>query len=293
MVLGRKNGRRKARAHPGDTGRRTSHLIKHAVRRALAQRRASLYVELSENLASKRLTLLDNVERLGRLVQLNDAEKSIVTFAAAMSCIAPFRSACVLDEQPLSDDDLATLLSALSGHSFEDLRKGFRHDALLPTSGLVEIDHKESISEKITLGRSLRGIVLDQFASDEELGRRVLLPAKPGTLTLEHFPHLQADAQLILNYLAGVAQTQTAGVNVLLYGPPGTGKTEFAKALAKQAGLTLYEIAYADDDGDPDDGEERLRNLNFCQRALAGSPNIWARMPPTPRRWQPLPNWMI
>lgn len=274
MVLGRKNGRRKARAHPGDVGRRASHLIKRAVRRILEQRRASLYVELSEKLASKRLTLLDNIERLGRLVQLNDAEKSILTFAAAMSCTEPFRSACIPDENALSDEDLAMLLSALSGHSFEDLRKALRRDALLPTSGLIELHHREEdLQDKITLGRGMRGIMLDQFASDEELIRRVLQPTRAGTLTLEHFPHLQADAQLILNYLAGVAQTQTAGANVLLYGPPGTGKTEFAKALAVQAGLTLYEIAFADDNGDPNDGEDRLRNLNLCQRALAGKPH--------------------
>ena len=39
------------------------------------------------------------------------------------------------------------------------------------------------------------------------------------------------------------------GVNVLLYGPPGTGKTELAKVAAQAAGLELYEVEYADRDG--------------------------------------------
>ena len=38
------------------------------------------------------------------------------------------------------------------------------------------------------------------------------------------------------------------GVNILLYGPPGTGKTELAKVRAA-AGLELYEVEYADRDG--------------------------------------------
>ena len=44
---------------------------------------------------------------------------------------------------------------------------------------------------------------------------------------------------------------------VVLLGPPGCGKTELAKALMASLGITLYEITYADDDGDPIDGEQR------------------------------------
>ena len=39
------------------------------------------------------------------------------------------------------------------------------------------------------------------------------------------------------------------GVNILLYGPPGTGKTELAKVVAQAAGLELFEVEYADRDG--------------------------------------------
>jgi MoxR-like ATPase len=35
----------------------------------------------------------------------------------------------------------------------------------------------------------------------------------------------------------------------LLYGPPGTGKTELAKVVAQAAGLELFEVEYADRDG--------------------------------------------
>ncbi len=272
----RRRGRSKSRYHdPHKNKAAVPQVLQRKLRQVLKERRASLYAELNANLAGKRLILLENVERLGRLVQLSDVEKSILSFAAAISCFAPFHNASILCNNRVSDDDLSLLLAALSGHSFEAVRKALRRDALLPTANLIDMDHdEEDLADKLSLNRNLCNFMLDQFASDEDLGRQMLSPATPGTLTLTQFPHLAEHAQLLLDYLAGVAQTQTAGANILLYGPPGTGKTEFAKALAKEAGLALYEIGHADGDDDPNDGEDRLQHLNFCQRALSNKPGV-------------------
>ena len=64
------------------------------------------------------------------------------------------------------------------------------------------------------------------------------------------------------------------GVNVLLYGPPGTGKTELAKVAAQAAGLELYEVEYADRDGNSLSGRDRYRSLQISQVFLKGSPNV-------------------
>jgi DNA polymerase III delta prime subunit len=61
------------------------------------------------------------------------------------------------------------------------------------------------------------------------------------------------------------------GVNVLLYGPPGTGKTELAKVCAAAAGLELYEVEYADRDGNSLGGRDRYRSLQISQVFLKGS----------------------
>jgi DNA polymerase III delta prime subunit len=63
-------------------------------------------------------------------------------------------------------------------------------------------------------------------------------------------------------------------VNVLLYGPPGTGKTELAKVCAREAGLELYEVEYADRDGHSLSGRDRYRSLQISQVFLKGSP-MW------------------
>ena len=65
-----------------------------------------------------------------------------------------------------------------------------------------------------------------------------------------------------------------SGVNVLLYGPPGTGKTELAKVCAAAAGLELYEVEYADRDGNSLSGRDRYRSLQISQVFLKGSQDV-------------------
>ena len=61
---------------------------------------------------------------------------------------------------------------------------------------------------------------------------------------------------------------------MLLYGPPGTGKTELAKVVAQAAGLDLYEVEYADRDGNSLSGRDRYRSLQISQVFLKGSPHV-------------------
>ena len=52
--------------------------------------------------------------------------------------------------------------------------------------------------------------------------------------------------------------------NILLYGAPGTGKTSFAKTLAKELGLTSFEIKQGDDNGKNMTSESRMIGIQFC-----------------------------
>jgi SpoVK/Ycf46/Vps4 family AAA+-type ATPase len=64
----------------------------------------------------------------------------------------------------------------------------------------------------------------------------------------------------VLVRLLQKAGRKAVGVNVLLYGPPGTGKTELAKVVAQAAGLELFEVEYADRDGNSLSGRDRYRS---------------------------------
>ena len=225
--------------------------------------------ELVDQGISPDLPLFQNVERLGRMVHLNETEQAILTFAACLSCFTSFNEFISNCSISLRDDAMASLLSSLTGQPAKSIRKALRCDSVLITSGLISLEHDETDLEgKITMVNDLQAVMLDVLASDDELSRRVLRPSKPAILTLADFNHLAPDIELLIAYLAGGQKIQAKGINILLYGPPGTGKTEFAKALAAHCGLNLFDIGFADEDGDPLSGEQRLHSLTFCQRAL-------------------------
>jgi SpoVK/Ycf46/Vps4 family AAA+-type ATPase len=80
--------------------------------------------------------------------------------------------------------------------------------------------------------------------------------------------------RVMTTLLKNAVARKTAGVNVLLYGPPGTGKTELAKVCAQDAGLSLYEVEYADRDGNSLSGRDRYRSLQISQVFLKGSTDV-------------------
>ena len=75
-------------------------------------------------------------------------------------------------------------------------------------------------------------------------------------------------------YLLGATATGHKGANILLYGPAGVGKTECIRVLAREANISLYEVAYADEAGAPIGGQARLRAYRAAQRFLAAQPAV-------------------
>ena len=71
-----------------------------------------------------------------------------------------------------------------------------------------------------------------------------VVPCGKGDLKICDFEHIKDELALTLEYLKNAISTKRHGVNILLYGPAGTGKTEFAKLVAKEIGLELFEVAY-------------------------------------------------
>jgi SpoVK/Ycf46/Vps4 family AAA+-type ATPase len=79
------------------------------------------------------------------------------------------------------------------------------------------------------------------------------------------------DVRLLCGLLREAVARKEPGVNVLMYGPPGTGKTELARVVAQAAGLELFEVEYADRDGNALSGRDRYRSLQIAQVFLKGT----------------------
>ena len=121
--------------------------------------------------------------------------------------------------------------------------------------------------------KDLPNILFAPHADAEALMACFLKRSPRRTLTLANFPHLQRDTTAAVGLLRAALDHRIPGTNLLLYGPPGVGKTEYAAVLAEAVGAELYEVDYADEDGDPIRGERRLHAFNLGQRLLARRDN--------------------
>ena len=224
--------------------------------------------ELQQKQWKKPLPLFSNIDGLGKILSLSEADKAILLFAASFVIFDQFRDVISAQCVRVPTDQLPRLLAAFTGLPFKDIQRSLKPDADLMTSGLIRIKQNTDLEEKLELMEGLGLRLLEEYSSDQALISMFLKPAAEGSLTLEDFPHLASDTELCRDYLAGVLKSGAHGCNLLLSGPPGTGKTEFTLALARHLGVQIYEVAYAGPQGAPIRGVARLQAYSLCQRLL-------------------------
>jgi SpoVK/Ycf46/Vps4 family AAA+-type ATPase len=118
-------------------------------------------------------------------------------------------------------------------------------------------------------------VLLDENQPDimKALGR-FFLPSPEAKLKPENFTHIQADYDLLKQYLSQCIHKAKQGVNILIFGPPGTGKTEVVRTLAAQLKSSLYEVTTDQSEADYDDAERsRLDAYRLCQYVLKRKKN--------------------
>ncbi|NJC87408.1 MAG: AAA family ATPase [Desulfuromonas sp.] len=243
---------------------------KTAAKKILQRRLA----ELRKEKISKDLPLFRNISLLAEILGLTRADQALLAFTVIVMLFQEFRGAIASRCVKTSHHLLCQILSRLSGVNEDEFHQSLGENGLLVGTGMIKISIRiRDLEEKLEISSLLVGVLMRTYNGKEALASRfVRRAAKPG-ISLDSFPHLQQDTEILLPYLRKAAKDKVAGVNILLSGRPGVGKTEYARCLAEMLGLELYEIAYADDDGDSIKGEARLQAYNFCQRLLARSSN--------------------
>jgi SpoVK/Ycf46/Vps4 family AAA+-type ATPase len=116
----------------------------------------------------------------------------------------------------------------------------------------------------------IRITFIRSFDSAQAFFASFLSPARPSQLALPDVQHLARFTELALPTLRNAGAQAAPGLNILLYGPPGTGKTEYAKLLAREAGLQLFEVECEDSDGDGLQPGDRLGSLMLALQSLKG-----------------------
>lgn len=218
--------------------------------------------------------LFQNINLLSDLITLEPVDKVLLTFASALELFQPFRDAISSQRTRVSNQLLCQLLSYLSGIPEHEFRTAIGENGILVTTGIVEVKHStRDLEDKIDLMDGFTTVLLTPHTSRDELVSKFIKKAPAPTLTLDNFPHLLSDTETILPYIKNAVSEKTEGANILFWGKPGVGKSEYVQSLTAALGMDLYEISFADEDGNQIKGEGRLRAYSLCQRLLARSKN--------------------
>jgi len=136
---------------------------------------------------------------------------------------------------------------------------------------LISEHNITDLADLMKVSEKLPPVLMREYQTQSDLMAVFTRPAARSTLTAHDFAFVGDDVRLLSALLREAVARKEPGVNVLVYGPPGTGKTELARVVAAAAGLALFEVEYADRDGNALSGRDRYRSLQIAQVFLKGT----------------------
>lgn len=223
----------------------------------------------------KQSTLVEkNIESLASLLQLNRAERALLLYGTLARYQRDLRSLLVefkVNNAPEAYAAIADVAGVKAPEVAEALRPGSRLERIGMVENLISEHNITDLADLMKVSEKLPPVLMRKYRDHNELMAVFTRPATHSALGLADFAFVQEDAQVLVSLLRNAVAAKEQGVNVLLYGPPGTGKTELAKVVAQAAGLDLFEVEYADRDGNSLSGRDRYRSLQIAQVFLKGS----------------------
>jgi SpoVK/Ycf46/Vps4 family AAA+-type ATPase len=223
----------------------------------------------------KHSTLVEkNIDALAHLLQLNKAERALLLYGTLARYQRDLRSLLVefkVNNAPEAYAAIAEVAGVSPTEVGEALRAGSRLERIGLVENLISEHNITDLADLMKVSEKLPPVLMREYRDQAELMAVFTRPSAKSALTLDDFAFVAEDAQVLRALLRNAVERKEPGVNVLLYGPPGTGKTELAKVVAQAAGLELFEVEYADRDGNSLSGRDRYRSLQIAQVFLKGS----------------------
>lgn len=223
----------------------------------------------------KQSTLVEkNIDALAGLLQLNKAERALLLYGTLARYQRDLRSLLVefkVNNAPEAYAAIAEVAGVSASEVGEALRAGSRLERIGLVENLISEHNITDLADLMKVSEKLPPVLMREYRDQAELMAVFTRPCGKSPLALTDFDFVAEDAQMLVTLLRAAIARKEPGVNVLLYGPPGTGKTELAKVVAQTAGLELFEVEYADRDGNSLSGRDRYRSLQIAQVFLKGS----------------------
>ncbi len=226
----------------------------------------------------KESTLVEkNIASLAGLLQLNPAERALLLYGTLARYQRDLRGLLVEFKVSNAQEAYAAIAS-VAGVSETDVAEALRAGSRLERVGMVEnliSEHNiTDLADLMKVSEQLPPVLMRRYEGPSDLMAVFTRPAKRSELSVADFDFVGIDQKMMTALLCNAVARKEPGVNVLLYGPPGTGKTELAKVAAQSAGIELYEVEYADRDGNSLSGRDRYRSLQISQVFLKGGANV-------------------
>jgi SpoVK/Ycf46/Vps4 family AAA+-type ATPase len=232
---------------------------------------------LGRSLKKESTLVQKNIDALAGLLQLNPAERALLLYGTLARYQRDLRGLLVEFKVSNAQEAYAAIAS-VAGVSETDVAEALRAGSRLERIGMVEnliSEHNiTDLADLMKVSEQLPPVLMRKYEGPSDLMAVFTRPARRSELTVTDFDFVGVDQKMMTALLANAVARKEPGVNVLLYGPPGTGKTELAKVAAQSAGLELYEVEYADRDGNSLSGRDRYRSLQISQVFLKGSSNV-------------------
>jgi len=212
--------------------------------------------------------LVKNIEQLSEFIPLQKHEKEILEFTIFLHQYDILSNTLEFLNSNRNTSRIKRILSTLLEIPIEQVNNAFASNSTFSRSALLILSSEDEYS----LYNKLK-LINNEFADnmlnlDEDITSMIKESVRlcsKSTLSINDYNHIQDDLEILIPFLHQALEKKQVGVNILLYGLPGTGKTELSKTIADILGTKLYEISYADSDGDAIEGEMRLRLYKTAQ----------------------------
>lgn len=232
---------------------------------------------LGRSLKKESTLVQKNIDALAGLLQLNPAERALLLYGTLARYQRDLRGLLVEFKVANAQEAYAAIAN-VAGVSETDVAEALRAGSRLERIGMVEnliSEHNiTDLADLMKVSEQLPPVLMRKYEGPSDLMAVFTRPARRSELGPADFDFVGVDQKMMTALLANAVARKEPGVNVLLYGPPGTGKTELAKVAAQSAGLELYEVEYADRDGNSLSGRDRYRSLQISQVFLKGSSRV-------------------
>jgi SpoVK/Ycf46/Vps4 family AAA+-type ATPase len=229
---------------------------------------------LSQALKKQSTLVEKNIDALAGLLQLNRAERALLLYGTLARYQRDLRSILVefkVNNAPEAYAAIADVAGVKASEVGEALRVGSRLERIGMVENLISEHNITDLADLMKVSEKLPPVLMREYQTQSELMAVFTRPASRSTLTDKDFAFVGDDVRLLCGLLREAVARKELGVNVLVYGPPGTGKTELARVVAQAAGLELFEVEYADRDGNALSGRDRYRSLQIAQVFLKGT----------------------